>query len=204
MKYKILYVDPPWLYNDRNGNGERGAIYKYKCMSQDELEMMASDIHKIADDDCYLFMWSTMPMLPNALSIIDFWGFTFKTVAFTWIKTNKDGTPFKGLGHYTRGNAETCLVATRGGADVLLLSEYCASEELCLVATKGKLHRKNKGVGSVVIEPTREHSRKPDSVRDRIDLLYGDVPRIELFARQSTIGWHTMGNEKTMFDKYVK
>lgn len=102
------------------------------------------------------------------------WGYTYKTVAFTWVKQNKktDGI-FTGMGYYTRANAEYCLLGTRGKV----------------------LPRKSRSVSSVVISHLQEHSRKPDEVRERIVELFGDVPRIELFARQQVEGWDCWGNE---------
>jgi len=130
-------------------------------------------IKNIAANDCVLFMWVTMPKLNECFDVIKSWGFEYKTCAFTWIKENKNSNSlFWGMGRWTRANAE-----------------------LCLIATKGKPKRKSAAVHSVVMSKIREHSRKPDEVRDRIVELCGDLPRIELFARQEVEGWDCWGDE---------
>ncbi len=136
-------------------------------------EIKALPVSGIADTDCTLFLWATMPMLPEALGLINAWGFEYKTVGFTWVKRNKKKpTWFWGMGYWTRANAE-----------------------LCLIATKGKPKRINKGVHSVIDTRIEKHSKKPDIVRDKIVGLMGDLPRIELFARQAVEGWDAWGNE---------
>lgn len=105
--------------------------------------------------------------------MIEAWGFTYKTVAFVWVKQNRK-TPslFWGLGHWTRANVELCLLATRGSPK-----------------------RKSAAVHQVIVSPVEEHSKKPDAVRERIISLLGEQPRVELFARQTTPGWDVWGNE---------
>ena len=172
MKYNIILSDPPWSYNDKCHAGKRGAGYKYVTQSDNWIEELP--VSKIAADDCVLFLWATMPKLHDALHVIDRWGFTYKTVAFTWVKKNKKkDSLFMGMGNWTRANAE-----------------------LCLLAIKGKPKRVDASVRSVVMSPIESHSKKPDVVRERIVTLMGDLPRIELFARDSVgNGWSVWGNE---------
>lgn len=140
-------------------------------MSIDELCVLP--VLSLADKDCLLFMWATFPQLPEALRLIKAWGFSYKSVAFVWLKRNrKSPTWFYGLGYWTRGNAE-----------------------ICLLATKGKPHRKSKSVHQFIISPIEQHSKKPDIARDKIIELAGNLPRVELFARQKTPGWDVWGNE---------
>lgn len=168
-KYNIIYADPPWMYRDKASAGKRGASYKYEIPSSKQLE--ALPVSALADQNCALFLWVTMPKLGECFSIIEKWGFTYKTVAFTWVKKNKKANSwFWGMGSYTRANAE-----------------------LCLLATKGKLERIHAGVHSVVDSPVEQHSKKPDVIRKRIELLFGDLPRIELFARKRFPGWDCLG-----------
>lgn len=170
-KYKIIYADPPWSYKDKALAGNRGAGCKYDVMDTQDISKLP--VGGVADDDCVLFMWVTMPKLNECFELIKSWGFEYKTVAFTWVKLNKNsGTPFMGMGRWTRANAE-----------------------ICLLATKGKPSRINAGVHSVVMTPIEAHSKKPQEVRDRIVKLMGDIPRIELFARNQTEGWDIWGNE---------
>ena len=114
-----------------------------------------------------MFLWATFPQLREALELIEAWGFKYKTVAFVWLKKNKVADSwFYGLGFWTRGNAE-----------------------ICLLATKGKPKRQSPAVHQFIISPIEAHSKKPDEARNKIVHLMGDVPRIELFARQSPEGW---------------
>jgi len=130
-------------------------------------------VSNIADDNCVLFLWVTMPKLNECWELIEKWGFNYKTVAFTWVKRNKKSlTWFWGMGSWTRANAE-----------------------LCLLSTKGKPKRISASVHSVIDSPIEEHSKKPQEARNRIVKLMGDLPRIELFARQKVDGWDCWGNE---------
>lgn len=130
-------------------------------------------VEEIAAKDCVLFLWATFPQLPEALRVIKAWGFQYKTVAFVWLKQNKSGKGwFFGLGFWTRGNAE-----------------------ICLLATKGKPHRNSNRVHQFLISPIRGHSQKPKEAREKIVELMGDLPRVELFAREKAEGWDDWGNE---------
>ena len=170
-KYQIIYADPPWSYRDKASAGNRGASFKYDV--QDHKWICGLPVENISDDNCVLFLWITMPQLPNVFEVIKEWGFVFKTCAFTWVKRNKlQPSWFWGMGNWTRANSE-----------------------LCLLATKGKPKRVSAAVHSVVDTPIEKHSKKPDVVKDRIVQLCGDLPRIELFARQRTQGWDSWGNE---------
>jgi N6-adenosine-specific RNA methylase IME4 len=170
-KYSIVYADPPWSYKDKASAGKRGACYKYPVMPHEDICNLP--IKNITTDNCILFMWITMPKLNECLDVINSWGFKYKTNAFTWIKQNKiSDTLFMGMGRWTRANSE-----------------------LCLLATKGKPKRIDAGVHSVVISHIESHSKKPDEVRNRIEKLCGNVPRIELFAREECEGWDCWGNE---------
>lgn len=173
-KYNVIYADPPWAFRVWSEKGkERSADKHYSCMTLDDLKQMP--VNSItAGDGCALFMWATFPMLREALELIEAWGFEYKTIAFCWVKQNKnsDGI-FKGMGYYTRSNAEICLLATRGRV----------------------LERKSRSVSSVIISHIERHSKKPAETRDRIVELFGDLPRIELFARETAPGWDCWGNE---------
>ena len=140
-------------------------------MSVDEL--CALPVESLAAKDCLLFLWAMFPMLPEALRLIKAWGFSFKTVAFVWLKQNrKSPTWFYGLGRWTRGNAEICLLAKCGNPK-----------------------RHSASVHQFIISPIEQHSKKPDVTRDKIVELAGDLPRVELFTRQKIPGWDVWGNE---------
>jgi N6-adenosine-specific RNA methylase IME4 len=170
-KYKIIYADPPWSYDDPSKN-RGGAVRHYPTMSIDDICNLP--VKDIADDDCILFLWTTFPKLIETIPLFEAWGFTYKTNGFTWIKKNKVSTDtnFWGMGRWTRSNAE-----------------------ICLIGVKGKPKRLSAGVHSVIESPIERHSKKPDIVRKKIIELVGDLPRIELFARNKSDGWDTWGNE---------
>lgn len=173
MKYKIIYADPPWsfkTYSDK-GKEKKSADAHYKCMSKFDIQNLP--INSISDDDCVLFIWVTFPCLKEGLELIEKWGFTYKTVAFNWVKKNKiSDSWFWGLGYWTRSNSE-----------------------LCLLATKGNPKRISKSVHQILDDKIQAHSQKPESARNKIVELMGDLPRVELFARTETDGWYVFGNE---------
>lgn len=172
QQYNIIYADPPWKYRVyTTKDSGRSAESHYPTMRIEDI--CASPVQQLAAKNCALFLWITFPTLREALSVIDAWGFTYKTVAFVWVKQNRKSPGlFWGMGYWTRANAE-----------------------LCLLATKGHPKRQSAGVHQIILSPVEEHSKKPDVARERIVALLGDLPRLELFARQSTPGWDVWGNE---------
>ncbi len=173
-KYGIIYADPPWKYNSRVNHKTRfrgGACGHYDLMPMKDIESLP--ISELAAENCVLFLWTTFPYLEEQIKLFSKWGFKYKTLGFSWIKTNpKNGKPFFGVGYYAKSNCEVCLMGI-----------------------KGKMKPVNNTISSCIISPRREHSRKPDEVRQRIVELFGDIPRIELFARQAADGWDCWGNE---------
>jgi len=180
-KYNIIYADPPWSYNKKIGQGVADDIYE--TMTTSEIKDLS--IQELIADDCFLFIWVTFPMLKDGLEVIDAWGFKYKTIGFNWIKTNKRQNlnqssflpidfidVFFGLGHYTRSNSEICLIGKKGNPKII-----------------------NNTISSIVISPLQKHSKKPDEVRSKIIKLCGDLPRLEMFVRQSINGWDAFGNE---------
>jgi N6-adenosine-specific RNA methylase IME4 len=153
------------------GNDPKMGGITYPTMSLEELKAMP--IADIAEKDCALFLWATMPLLKEALEVIEAWGFRYITCGFTWVKQNPLGEGiYSGLGHWTNGNAELCLFAKRGAPK-----------------------RQAKNVKQIVLAPRGRHSAKPAEVRDRIVALIGDLPRVELFARETADGWESWGNQ---------
>ncbi|MFH6967173.1 MT-A70 family methyltransferase [Flavobacterium sp. FlaQc-28] len=179
-KYDIIYADPPWQYKvwSKKGAGRSAEIH-YQTESAEFLKKM--NIQALCKPNCTLFMWVAFPFLEQALELGRAWGFTYKTVAFTWVKTNiNNENPFMGMGYYTRSNTEIVLLFTKGKP----------------------LARLAKNVPQVLISPRARHSEKPDEIRKRIVRLFGDVTRLELFARQNSAednntfkGWDVFGNE---------
>ena len=173
-KYNIILADPAWDYKDKRDTHPRmcgGASAHYDTMTDEEIKSMP--VTEIADTNCILFMWATFPNLPVALEVIKAWGFTYKTLGFSWLKTNKEnGKLFFGIGHYTKSNCEVCLIGIKGRPKIV----------------------SNK-VSSAIISPRREHSQKPPLIHNKIVQLCGDIPRIELFARKQVPGWDNWGAE---------
>jgi len=176
--YATILADPPWRFETWSERGKgRAPERHYPTMRRKEIE--ALPVGELAATNCALFLWATWPMLESAFDLIAAWGFRYKTCAFLWAKVRQQQTemfePFVGLGYWTRANSEPCLLATRGNPK-----------------------RMNKDVQQLIIEPRREHSRKPDCVRERIErLVYG--PYLELFARSRRKDWDNWGNDVDRF-----
>jgi N6-adenosine-specific RNA methylase IME4 len=189
--YGVIYADPPWRWESWGKyRGQRAGLAPMGDRSADKhyLTAEATDIQclpvaDLAAPDCVLFMWATWPLLPEALDTIAAWGFDYKTCAFDWMKANnrqpdmfrEDADVQVGLGYWTRANSEPCLLATRG-----------------------KPKRLHADVRMGVIEPRREHSRKPDCIPARIERLVAG-PYLELFARTRRDGWDVWGNQVDKF-----
>ena len=175
--YKIIYADPPWSYRS-SGTGERSrgtAAKHYHTMTTEDICNMP--IQEICGGGAACFLWATFPNIGEAIKVMESWGFVYKTAAFVWVKkTQKTGKLFWGMGSYTRANAEVCLLG--------IAPDFKAGERIIS-------HR----VHQIVEAPYEGHSKKPDEVRKRIVELLGDVPRIELFARQRADGWDAWGDE---------
>lgn len=186
-KYNIIYADPPWSYGDKrtgkgknNPNGAGGAEKHYRTMNTQDICDLP--VKNIAADNCMLVMWTTAPMIFEAKKVIDAWGFDYKTFGLVWVKMTNDMSKVRGdgIGNYTVQNAEYCLIAL-----------------------KGKYWRNKTGIKQILLAPKQEHSKKPDEERERIVELLGDLPRIELFARQHADGWDCWGNETDKFTQEV-
>lgn len=172
--FGAILVDPPWHFEvwSLPKDGGRHAARHYKTMPI--AEIYALPVVELAARDCVLFLWVTWPMLQQGLKAIGSWGFKYKTCAFAWIKAD-DGKVWAGTGYWTRANSEVCLLATRG-----------------------QPKRINADVRQAIIEPRREHSRKPDVIHNRIERLVSG-PYLELFARAPRSGWTVWGNETDKF-----
>jgi N6-adenosine-specific RNA methylase IME4 len=180
--FRVIYADPPWRFHAWSHRGEgKGASQHYPTMRLEDI--CALPVGELAADSAVLFLWVVQPQLPDALKVVEAWGFHFKTVAFVWVKMPRRWNPRQlslvaqrprlGLGYHTRSGAEQCWLAIRG---------------------KG-YRRQAQGIEQVIHSPLREHSRKPDEVAQRIERLVGEVPRIELFARGPREGWLVWGKE---------
>lgn len=178
MKYELIYTDPPWRYQNYSyattktgSRAKRGVEKEYGTMALDEI--CSLPVQNMAAKDCLLAMWWVPPMPQEALDVVKAWGFTLKTMkGFTWHKTTTHGKSFFGMGNWTRCNTEDCLFAVRG-----------------------KPKRVDASVRQFLEAPRGKHSEKPAEARDRLLKMMGDVPRLEMFAREATPGWDVFGNE---------
>lgn len=181
-RYGVLLIDPPWAFRvwGRALDSKRSAESHYPTLSAEAL--LSLPMQKLMKDSCAVFMWATMPHLPEALALGAAWGLVYKTVAFVWVKANRSAMGrwtcldeevnwFTGMGYWTRANAEIVLLFTRG-------------------STK----RLSKKVKQVVVAPVSRHSEKPDEVQRRIEQLIAG-PYVEVFARRQRPGWAAIGNE---------
>lgn len=169
-RFGAVLADPPWPFDTWSDKGrDRSPDKHYATLRFDQLA--ALPIGSLVADDCTLFMCAVWPRMEMALDLIAAWGFTYKTLAFDWIKITKAGTPALGLGFWTRANAEPVLLATRG-----------------------KPQRKARDVSQVILAPRRAHSAKPPEIRTRIERLVAG-PYIELFAREYADGWAAWGDQ---------
>lgn len=178
-KYQIIYADPPWHFGDRvRSKGMGGYFYSledkhYKTMKTEEICNLP--IKELASEQSILFLWTTDAHIPDALKVIDGWGFKYKTVAFHWLKKEKSGKNVCFMSKWTMKSSEICLLATRGTAHKLL---------------------KARNIRQLVEAERSTHSRKPQEIRDRIVQMFGnELSKVELFARQKTDGWDVWGNE---------
>jgi len=183
-QYGAILADPPWSFkswSDKGKNRAPDAMVRQEGLAERHYATMGlADIRSlpvadIAAPDCVLFLWAVDCMLPEALAVGEAWGFKFKTVAFTWTKLKANGGHHIGLGYWTRGNPEQCMLFTRG-----------------------KPKRQSASVRQLIEAPRREHSRKPDEIHDRIEALVPG-PYCELFARAPREGWDVWGNQTERF-----
>jgi len=188
-KYKIIYADPPWEYGNysntkdmRHFDHNKGVfdskfkITPYKGMDVKEIKSLP--VQEISEKNSVCCLWVTMPCLKWGFDVLEAWGFEYKTVLFTWVKRYKHtGGYFIGLGNYTRANAE-----------------------LCLLGIHGSVPGKSKKISQIIDSPIRSHSKKPDIARTRIIKVFGDLSRIELFARTKVHGWDVWGNDLRLKD----
>jgi N6-adenosine-specific RNA methylase IME4 len=176
--FRAIVADPPWRFEAWSAKGEDRSP-NYDLMSLAGIKGLP--VADLAAPDCVLLLWATNPMLPHALSVIETWGFTYKTVGFHWAKTtaktDASWAPsfHMGLGYWTRANSEMCLLGVRG-----------------------KPKRVSKAVRQLIVAPRREHSRKPEEFFGRVEALV-EGPYLELFSRQDRPGWTTWGREVGRF-----
>ena len=184
MKYNIIYADPAWQYgskelygdkkkgSDKRENRFRAIERIYKTMTIDEIK--ALPVKGCIDKNAACFLWVTDSHLKEGIDVLEAWGFKYKTIAFNWLKKTSTGKNVLNFAPYTLKSSEICLLGIRG--------------------SMGKFKKAN-NVRQLIEAERTEHSKKPNEARLRIVQLFGDIPRLEMFARQKNEGWHIWGNE---------
>jgi len=169
-KYAVIYADPPWFYKgsiQHNGKESTGSAFvHYPTVPTPDLKKLP--IPEISEKNCILFMWTSNPHLEEAIELGNSWGFKYKTIAFIWNKERPNP------GYYTMSECEICLVFCKGS----------------IPKPRGA-----RNIRQFLSEKRREHSKKPDEVRKRIELMFPMQGKIELFAREKAEGWDCWGNE---------
>ena len=179
--YKVIYADPAWKFSNKKTGGsmKSGADHQYDVMTIDDLK--ALPVGDIAADNAILFMWYVGAMPQEAIDLVSAWGFTLKNMnGFVWSKLTKTNKPHFGMGFYTRAGSESVIIATKG--------KYKPASHGVRAVFNGDDQIQFEGQALI-------HSRKPHQVRDLIVELCADVPRLEMFARETADGWHSWGNE---------
>ncbi len=176
LSYDLIMADPPWSFELRSEAGEaKSPQAKYDCMSTPDI--CALPVGQLARGDCWLWLWGTYPMLPDALKVMEAWGFRYVT-AGPWVKRGKSGKLSFGPGYVLRTCSEIFMLGKMGDPKTL-----------------------NKSTRNVIESPRREHSRKPDEAYSVCESLFPAMKRADLFSRESRPGWDSWGNESGKFDQ---
>jgi len=172
-KYAVVYADPPWRTNVARQVGDNNISGPVPYNTMTDGEIMSLRVVDIVQDDALLFIWAIDSRIPILPAVLEAWGFRWGGMAFIWHKT--------GQRSLCGENAPFGPLPRRG----------C---EVCFMGKRGRWIGQNIDVRQFLNAPRREHSRKPDEIRGRIDQLVGDVPKIELFARKRFPGWDSWGD----------
>ena len=181
--YEWIVADPPWPYRNvkTGGSMTSGSAAQYEVMTMDDI--LNLPVPEIAAKDCCIFLWTTTPLLPQGLAVLDRWGFEYRSALY-WDKKNYP------LGFWFRGRVEPCLIGIRGrvkafrSSAVNIIQDTPVEEYLCDAI--------------VLEEKARGHSVKPEAFWDLIDPVVdraGTGPAVELFSRRERPGWDAFGNQ---------
>ena len=177
--FGTLLVDPPWRFTNRTGKmaPEHKRLARYETLSLDELKSLP--VGELAQDSSHLYLWTPNALLPDAIELMNAWGFTYKS-NLIWFKCRKDGGPDgRGVGFYFRNVTE-----------------------MVLFGIKGKLRTLQPGRTQVnyISHRKREHSVKPPQLH-KIASECSPGPHLELFARDRIDGWHTWGHQVDTYEQ---
>lgn len=175
FSFDVIMADPPWSFDNwSEGGNAKNAKAQYECMPTADIKRLP--VGHLAAGDCWLWLWATYPMLPEAIDVMDAWGFKYVT-AGPWVKRGVSGKLAMGTGYVLRSCSEIFLIGKNG---------------------EPKTHARD--VRNVLEAPRREHSRKPDEAYAMAEKLFGPGRRADLFSRESRPGWTNWGNESKKFD----
>ncbi|MGI9567066.1 MAG: MT-A70 family methyltransferase [Nitrosopumilus sp.] len=182
-QYPLLYLDPSWPYNKYSNTkidvgDKKRRITPYRPMSIEDLKKLP--IPEISEKNSVLLMWATGPHNNSAIEVMKAWGFEYVTWQYSWLKRTKNTYSFhRGYGHYTQSNLEVCLLGKKGKGLKVLRHDIPQAYD----------------------GPPGEHSEKPDIFRQRTIQMFGDIPRLEGFARIKPHGWDAVGDEIEILEK---
>jgi N6-adenosine-specific RNA methylase IME4 len=172
--YDVIVVDPPLRFNTYSYRGERkSAQAQYRVMTDAEVIFMP--VRELAAPNCLLLLWATAPKLPLAVRLLDYWGFTYKSVMM-WRKTTKNGKVRLGTGFRVRSTGEMVLIATRGNPK----QAYAPP--------------------TIFDGLARQHSRKPDEFYAIAERMMPNARRADLFSREQRPGWDGFGDQQNHFE----
>lgn len=168
--YSVIYADPPWDYAGQKQHNtidtNKSAIDHYNTMTLKELKEMK--VKEICEKDCLLFLWTSSPHLPQAIELMEAWGFKYMTIAFVWEKHKVNP------GYYTMSQVEICIVGKKG---------------------KIPTPRGTRNERQFLSEKRTIHSKKPDEIRNRIHRMFPTQKKLEMFARQASQDFDVFGNQ---------
>ncbi|MCW8918926.1 MAG: MT-A70 family methyltransferase [Gammaproteobacteria bacterium] len=209
MSHNIILADPPWSYgswqskNSRTAHGT--ADTHYPTMTTDEICAMRPQVDEWAARDCALFMWVTAPLLADGMRVMDAWGFNYKTFGLVWMKTTTNpvityNQTAAMSWERARQKLKRLPAIITGSGDIhtthIGMGYYSRSNvEIALLGIRGKMKPERRDISQVIIAPVRDHSQKPDEQYDRIEAMYPEASKIELFARRRREGWNAWGNQ---------
>ena len=175
-KYKTIYADPPWQFQNRTGKvaPEHKRLNRYPTMKLEDI--MKLPVGDVADEKSHLYLWVPNALLPEGLQVMEAWGFEYKT-NLIWEKTRKDGEPDgRGVGFYFRNVTEILLFGIKG--------------------EKNRTLDPGRSQVNLIRAMKKEHSRKPEEFIDLIEKC-SNAPYLEVFARGNRDSWDMWGNQAT-------
>lgn len=195
--FGLIMADPPWSYAMFSDKGyAKAPEAQYDTMPLEQIK--ALPVGALAARDCMLWLWAVNPQLPQAIEVLQGWGFTFKT-AGTWLKRSTRGKVSFGTGYILRSSNEPFLIGTRGSP------KTTRSTRSAVITHDERFKRTGDWSdiwpnGTVTIEASvREHSRKPEEGYRACEELMPNVQRADLFSRQQRPGWTSWGNQTDKF-----